>query len=607
MVREYLEAVVSVGFLAVSSMGTGRWMLRLLPRNASAVDRAAFVPLCGLGVLGTLLFAIGQFDFSRAVIVAVLAVAAIFGIYPAAVLTRDALKSLKRHGIPKLAVAAVVFVLLVTVVAGLAPVTGGWENDAVAYHLLGPKVWLRETLIRPVADNCHTAFPPVLEVLFGALMSIGGDRAAGFSAVLTLSLFLLAIGGVAMRAGLGPRGAWWTAALAATMPAIYAGSHTAFVDVFYASMVLAAARIGFDAERNAEFLAFGLFSGFAIGTKYTGVLAVAALLACLCVVVLRNKSRAGLSHVAMAAGVAALAGGGAYVRNWVLLGSPIYPPPEFLLRFFHPKYLSPQMIHEFQAYILQRGAGLGRGPAAFLLLPFQLTFHTSNFHGAGGIGLAPLALGPLGLLASRRVAFAKWLASLAVLFTLEWFVTQQESRFLIHVYAISAVFGVLGWRYVLGHRNRWAAALAATVVALSLLYGGFMIASGRRSDLHAAVSRRYAEERQREEIPFYRSFEYLNRNEDVRKVLILDRSVPPYYLDKSYVKPFGQWGEQTLPPATTSAEVLARLKELGITHILDVNSSVKPFQVPQDFAGLTAVLNLPDQRIYRVGRAPSEK
>lgn len=607
MVREYLEAMASVGLLAISSTGAGSWMLRLLPENASVVDRAAFVPLCGMGVLGTLLFAIGQIDFSRGIIVAVLAVAAVFGIQPAKVLTRDVLQFFKRQEIPKLAAAAVLFVLLVTVVAGLAPVTGGWENDAVAYHLLGPKVWLREAFIRPVADNCHTAFPPILEVMFGAMMSVGGERAAGFSAVVTLSLFLLAIGAVALRAGLGARGAWWTAALAATMPAIYVGSHTAFVDVFYASLVLAAARIGFDAERGAEFLAFGLFSGFAIGTKYTGVLAVVALLACLCVLVLRKKSEAGLAHVAMAAGVAALAGGGAYLRNWVLLGSPIYPPPEFLLHFFHPKYLSPQMIQEFQAYILRRGAGLGRGPAAFFLLPFQLTFHTSNFHGAGGIGLAPLALAPLGLLASRRTAFAKWLAWLALLFTLEWFVTQQESRFLIHVYAISAVFGVLGWRYVLAHRNRWAAALAATVVGISFLYGGFMIASGRRADLHAAVSLRYAEERQQEEVPFYRSFAYLNRAADVRRVLILDRSVPPYYLDRSYVKPFGQWGEQTVPAAGTSAEVLARLKELGITHILDVNSSVGPFQVPQDFAGLTAVLNLPDQRIYRVETAPSEK
>jgi hypothetical protein len=66
--------------------------------------------------------------------------------------------------------------------------------------------------------------------------------------------------------------------------------------------------------------------------------------------------------------------------------------------------MSAGAISAFHAYIRQRGAGLGRSFGAFLLLPFNLTFHTSNFHGAGGIGLCPLALAPLGILASRKNA-----------------------------------------------------------------------------------------------------------------------------------------------------------------------------------------------------------
>src|SRR5208283_435049 len=104
-----------------------------------------------------------------------------------------------------------------------------------------------------------------------------------------------------------------------------------------------------------------------------------------------------LRQAGIAIAVALVAAAPFYVRNWILLGCPIYPPTPVIAHQFHVKFLSPDAIVNFQSYILKRGAGLGHGLGAYLLLPFNLTYHTSNFHGAGGIGLAPLALGPIGL------------------------------------------------------------------------------------------------------------------------------------------------------------------------------------------------------------------
>src|SRR5467141_1854398 len=80
-------------------------------------------------------------------------------------------------------------------------------------------------------------------------------------------------------------------------------------------------------------------------------------------------------------------------------------------------------------------------------------------------------------------------------------------------------------------------------------------------------------------VPYSESFQYLNKSPDVKKFLILDSSVPRFYADKHYVKPVGQWGERTVPGVTTSLEALEKVRELGITHILDVNSDVAPFQI----------------------------
>jgi hypothetical protein len=601
----YVQAVASVVFLALAAAGAGCWIGRLLAKTMNSLDRAALVLVGGLGVLGTSLFLIGQFIFSRPVIVCVLTVAGAFGIVPMSGIMRSAFLAWKRHPVPKVPAAAIIFVLIITATAGLAEIVGDSGNDAISYHLLGPKVWLRDALIRPVPDNCLTSFPQVAETLFAALLSVGGNRAPGFSAALTIALFLLIVAAIGMRAGLGLHGAWWCMAILATMPAAYAGGHSCFIDVLYASFVIAAVRVALDARTPRDFVALGLFCGFAMGTKYTGIPATAAII----FVVLAMRMMQGapangsrlpiLRNLGIAGFIACLIACPFYLRNWILLGSPIYPAPLALFRFFHPKYMSADAVRQMQIVLWQRGQGLGRGPLAYLLLPFNLTYHTSRFHGAGGIGLAPLAFGPLALLLTARNSVARALSLLAFVLTTLWFV-QQESRYLMPAYAIMAVLAVLGWRWLLATTGKTGHVLAAAVMALSLSYGCFMIASGRRDALHAAVSPSFALQFRKEHIPYYESFEYLNRVDSVHKVLILDPSVPPYYLDHGYLKPFGTWGERVLPYAASADDVMPYLKELGISHVLDVNSSLGTFQIPRGFPGMQLVLELPSQRVYRI-------
>jgi 4-amino-4-deoxy-L-arabinose transferase-like glycosyltransferase len=310
----------------------------------------------------------------------------------------------------------VLVVLALTTVAGTAEITGDWNRDAVAYHLLGPTVWLRDGIIRPVLDNSHTAFPQIPETLFAVLLAVGGSRAPDFSSWLIFGLLLLICAGFATRMGLKASQGWWVAAIVATMPAVYAGSHNCFVDGVYAALVLAATRIGFDAENIKEWAVFGAFCGLAMGTKYTGLLAVLALAIC-CAFVIFNRDKSnrtiGIRNVCVALAVAAVMAATFYLRNWILLGCPIYPPPPGYALICTPKYFPHEAIQQFHDYIYRRGAGFGRGWLAFLKLPFNLTYHTANFHGAGGIGLCPLALAPCGIVAMRRDTFARSVVLLA--------------------------------------------------------------------------------------------------------------------------------------------------------------------------------------------------
>jgi hypothetical protein len=132
------------------------------------------------------------------------------------------------------------------------------------------------------------------------------------------------------------------------------------------------------------------------------------------------------------------------------------------------------------------------------------------------------------------------------------------------------------------------------------LYGLLMIVREQTENLHAVVSPNFAQLRRAREIPYLASFDYLNSDPSVKKILILDRSVPPYYSQKPYVKPVGQWGELTLPQISTGLEALPHARELHITHVLDVVSPVSAFQIEHPASNFELVFQSTGQRVYRV-------
>jgi hypothetical protein len=607
MLGLYLKAGIGLTLVTLAAIGAGAGISHLLPDKLRWFERATLILIGGFGLLSTALFLLGQVFFTASSITLLVSIAAAGGLVVTfRAFSRGARLWPGTTGVPKIPAALIALVLLVSAVCGLAEVTGDWNSDTVGYHLLGPKVWLRDGVIRPVPDDCRTAFPQIPETLFATLWSVGGSRAPSFSSFLTLGLLLAVAASIAIRMGLSGTEAWWVAALVATMPTVYSGAASCFVDALFAAFVLAAVRIGLDANPLREWIALGLFCGFAMGTKYTGLLAVPTLILCLCLLNFQGGNPRLVARLARYAGAAVAAAcliaAPYYLRNWVLLGCPIYPPPLGLAKFCSAKYFSAETLSGFDAYIRHRGAGLGRGIGAFLLLPFNLTYHTANFHGAGGIGLCPLALGPIGMLSSRNKAWAKVLALLMFILVSLWFVTQQESRFLIHVYVLAAVFAVLGWRAVVASQRRVSRYLVATVVVLSCSYGLFMILRTDMGSARAVFSPRYAMLRRQTSIPYLASFEYLNGENSVRKVLILDKSVPPFYSDKDYAKPVGQWGEHTLPGAPDSQQALRRAlaHQLDVSDVLDVNSPVSTFQIAPRTPGLTLVFEAENQRVYRV-------
>ena len=285
----FLAPVLANLWLLLSAIGWGSLVCPLFPSTFSRIDRWAAIPLTGLGVQGLLLFLLGMARFTQLVILLVFGLGAILGLRWIWQELASTGRSSRNLGIVPIPLAVIGLVLLVTLVGGLSEPCGTLRtDDSIAYHYLGPKVWLRDGVIHPVFDESLTAFPATVEIQYAPLLAFGGPRGPAFFSVTSLVLMLLVVASLALRCGLSSPQAWWLLALVSAMPAVYRGLHGGMIDVIYACFLLMAARFALDAERPADFIVSGLFCGFAIGSKYTGLLA--APLLCLCVLLFPKNS-----------------------------------------------------------------------------------------------------------------------------------------------------------------------------------------------------------------------------------------------------------------------------------------------------------------------------
>src|SRR5260221_5004113 len=155
--------IVANAVLVVAALSLGSVLRRLIPESFSRIDRIAIILLGGLGILGTLLFCIGQVRFSRPAILLALCFCILLGSRSLWREIGEYRSSVVRIPLPVLPVLLVVSVLLVTAIGGLAEPTRDMKDDAIAYHFLGPTGWLRQGIICARPDEGFNYFPRVVE------------------------------------------------------------------------------------------------------------------------------------------------------------------------------------------------------------------------------------------------------------------------------------------------------------------------------------------------------------------------------------------------------------------------------------------------------------
>ena len=432
-------------------------------------------------------------------------------------------------------------------------------------------MWLAKGHIAPVLHTAATAFPATVETLFAAVMAIGNVRAPGFLTVVFLLLALGFVGGLARRIGLEEPFRSLAVLLVAASPVVEDQVGVAFVDIAFAAFALAAVSVMLEPIDLRAVVVAGALVGFAAGTKYTGLVLLAAIVVSSFVARDGRSWRSVLFGTVAGAAVAMAVMSPWYIRNYVVLGSPIYPPPAPLDRWFHVRAMSQEAVKSFSNYISDwNGRGHMKGVSDLVLLPLRLTFHPTSF-GAwnGAFGPALLAFVPAGLLHLRGNVIVRRLAVWAVVLVVAWFYTEQERRFLIHVVAAATVIAVAGIRWYWTGCGRLGRAIVAAVVSVTVLIGSATIYAQHENRFGDVLFRSPSlAQRAGRDGP---AIDWLNHTSDVRKVLVVDACVKPFYLDKPYFMVRGEYGEQPDADVPDVATAVARQDLIHWTYVLDVS------------------------------------
>jgi hypothetical protein len=274
----------------------------------SALEQFCAASTIGFGIAGTVLFLIGLARILYApVVIAYVVIVHVFA-FPRLKLRITA------GGLLLAAVLALCFLYT------LYPPT---EWDATMYHLPFAKTFAKEHAVVFVDTLRFPVFPQLNEMLFSGMLLLYDDvstHAVEFLALALTALLLYAWGGGLLSAAF-----WLGNPIAISLGAC------AYVDAGLTLFVVAAV-LFWETWRETELLQWLMLSaasaGFAAGTKYHGLVIVAALaIATFIVAVKRKNVRAIATFLLMAA----LSGGAFYVRTWAWTGNPVFP---FFTRIF---------------------------------------------------------------------------------------------------------------------------------------------------------------------------------------------------------------------------------------------------------------------------------
>jgi len=442
------------------------------------------------------------------------------------------------------------------------------STDALEYHLLIPKIFLNSGKIHYIPSLVESNYPCLVEYIYLLIMPLAGDVVCKTLHFWGGIFILFSMGGLIGKVSpkssrfLGP-------ALFLSMPVFVIILGWAWNDAFFIFFLLLS--IGFllnyhlaSAEKRSPRILFmaGIMAGLASWMKYTIVMVLAVLIILFIIAILRWRWKwHHLFWFFLPLGLISLL---VFVKNWVFTGNPFYP---FLNGIFNSPYWNETAAKYFH-FALQRWEIPNWNWATYFLFPFQITLRPVMVDTHPGI--LPLVLTPMLFFKSdnRGITFLKFFIGISVLV---WLFFQLETRSLLTMFAVFFCVAAIGIEQITWSKSAYRRPLLF-FLSLAIL-AGFGITIITNYHLTKPVDYFLGLEKQHSfllrEAKSQWTFEWLNRNPAVKKVLLVG-FFGPYYLSKPHYfssvcdPPIAEQLSNDIP----NAEGLRKkLRSLNISHI----------------------------------------
>lgn len=438
--------------------------------------------------------------------------------------------------------------------------------DANAYHLTVPRLYLEHGGFLRIPYNVYSNWPLNVELLFALAMSLGGYVLAklvhfGFGVLSAGAVYHL----VSHENPPGGRLAGlWAVAFFLVNPVVLYEMRIAYVELALAFYLILAVLLLHRAlsqrqGQRTHLLLCGICCGVLAGAKLNGVFGLACVLALLSWEWWRRGRRSpepgpglvpSLLLVAVPALLLALPWLG---KSLILTGNPCYP---FFYEWFGGSEWSPELAELHSAW--QWSIGMGRDPVDYLLLPVRVILQGGEgyAHFDGRIHPLWIALVPCALIGARQDRLASRCLVVTLVYFLLWSVTSQQMRFLVPVLPLLAVASARSLAALLRGLPaplwRRAAEAVLSLLVLGLLVHGL-------ADLRRAGWRPHA------------VFAFINENLPADSRILFLNTNQGFFCRRPFIADsFFQASQMRalLADLETEAAVGARLRELGVTHIL---------------------------------------
>lgn len=465
------------------------------------------------------------------------------------------------------------FFAFFNLIASLAP---PWSYDATVYHLAVPKIYAAEHGFVALPSLLQSNWVMIPHMLFLAATLIKNSVLANlvnFSFGLFLAVGIFSFGSRFFGRNVG----MLAASIFLTLPIIIVHSVSAHADLplaFFAFLSFYAFMLWSAQERASPvfWLAISaIAAGLAASSKMTGlaIIPIMGLLVFSRILFLNKASfRISSLFIPVIFGVIAVAAASpAYIKNLVYSGNPFFP---LFYDVFGGKFLNSTVSSYF---FIETDYGTGRGLLSFLLLPWNMTMDPLKFVELLGIGPLFLAFVPLVIFVKKNRALIFTLAA-GLLCLVAWFLASQALRYVIYalpLFSIIAACVIFSLSAVQGFSGKALRYFIAVVIAAVLIFNTALLFGANAKQVPAALGV-IPEEVFYERLNdgnIYGVCRFANSNLPANAKILLLYENRGYHCDIPYI--LGDPREQAYidySAISTAGAYAARLKEIGVTHIL---------------------------------------